>query len=125
MPSNELVIGLLVGSFSAVLGLITYVFLLRRCSSRGLTSGISSLRSKARNEGINTEEKWTPRAEHQGVRKGLTWLGGRELRVLEALIDALLPGFAVETAADADAVVEEVRMQRAKYYKPDNCHQPS
>ena len=108
MPSNELITGLLIGSFSAVLGLQTYAFLLRRRSSRGLTPRISSLRAKAPDEG-KAGEKWRRRTEHQGAGKGLTWLGERELRVLEALIDALLPGFAVETAADADAVVEEVR----------------
>lgn len=38
----------------------------------------------------------------------VTWLGARELKVLEAFGDTLLPGFEVGTREAADAAVEQV-----------------
>lgn len=98
---------------------VLYVAFLRH-SSRGPTKGFNRLRSKAAGSGVQGR-KWTTAAKAtergaKGVDIGawdggvqVTWLGERELRVLEALGDTLLPGFEVETTEGADATVEQVR----------------
>lgn len=97
---------------------VLYVAFLRH-SSRGPTKGFNRLRSKAAGSGIEGG-KWTTAAkaaeEGAGVRDGgrdgravVTWLGERELRVLEAFGDTLLPGFEVDTTEGADATVEQVQ----------------
>ena len=104
-----------VASATAVL----YVAFLRR-SSRGPTKGFNRLRSKAAGSGIEGG-KWTTAAKAadkgagvsdgggEGATAVVTWLGERELRVLEAFGDTLLPGFEVDTIEGADATVEQVR----------------
>lgn len=98
---------------------VLYVAFLRH-SSRGPTRGFNRLRSKAAGSGIEGR-KWTTAAkaaeraaEGADVSAGeggveVTWLGERELRVLEALGDTLLPGFEIDTTEGADATVEQVR----------------
>lgn len=109
-PAATLLAG--VASATAVL----YLAFLRH-SSRGPTKSFNRLRSKAAGSGIEGG-KWTTAnaAEGTGVRVGegeegveVTWLGERELKVLEALGDTLLPGFEVDTPEGADATVEQVR----------------
>lgn len=95
---------------------ILYIAFLRH-SSRGPTKGFNRLQSKAAGSGIEGG-KWTTAAkaaeEGANVSAGggegveVTWLGERELKVLEAFGDTLLPGFEVDTAEGADATVEQV-----------------
>lgn len=80
-----------------------------RSWSRVPSPGINSLQVRPPGEG-KAGKSWSLRNEQprNGV-EGLTWLGDRELRVLEALCDTILPGFEVATAENARVVVEEVR----------------
>eukprot|EP00904_Undaria_pinnatifida_P004695 jgi/Undpi1/14226/HiC_scaffold_9.g03875.m1 len=107
---------------------VLYVAFLRH-SSRGPTKGFNRLRSKAAGSGVQGR-KWTTAAKAtergaKGVDIGawdggvqVTWLGERELRVLEALGDTLLPGFEVETTEGADATVEQaVAVIRSNLFK--------
>lgn len=80
--------------------------------SRGPSPGFTSLQVRRPGEG-KAGRNWSLRSEQprNGV-EGLTWLGDRELRVLEALSDTLLPGFEVAPAESARRVIEEVRLPR-------------
>ncbi|CBJ27378.1 oxidoreductase [Ectocarpus siliculosus] len=50
----------------------------------------------------------------------VTWLGSRELRVLEAWADTLLPGFDVDDKEAADAIAEQmVAMVRANLFRKE------
>ena len=90
-----------------VLPAVLVVVVWWRFSSRRF-SRFSRLRSKpvgAGKEGGNWVKDGRASA---GEEVQVTWLSGRELRVLEAMGDTLLPGFEIGTKEDADAVVEQV-----------------
>ncbi|CAM9776690.1 unnamed protein product, partial [Ectocarpus sp. 12 AP-2014] len=89
--------------------LCAYLSFLRR-SSQGSTPGFRRLRSKpagAGKEGKNWENVVTGGGKDDGGVQ-VTWLGSRELRVLEAWADTLLPGFDVDNKEAADAIVEQM-----------------
>lgn len=89
--------------------LYAYLSFLRR-SSQGSTPGFRRLRSKPPGAGKQGKNWENPVAgggkDDGGVR--VTWLGSRELLVMEALGDTLLPGFDVDNKEAADAIVEQV-----------------
>ncbi|CAM9727687.1 unnamed protein product, partial [Ectocarpus sp. 8 AP-2014] len=101
--------------------LCAYLSFLRR-SSQGSTPGFRRLRSKpagAGKEGKNWENVVTGRGKDGGGVQ-VTWLGSRELRVLEAWADTLLPGFDVDDKEAADAIAEQmVAMVRANLFRKD------
>lgn len=84
---------------------LLYLAFLRR-SSEGPTPTFNRLVAKAAGTG-KAAKKWSA-GDDNGQEGVVTWLGDTELRVLEALCDTLLPGFEVDSAADANAVVEQV-----------------
>lgn len=88
---------------------LLYVAFLRR-SSRGPTPDFNRLITKEAGTG-KAAKKWSA-ADGTDTDGEVTWLGDTELRVLEALCDTLLPGFEVDTAKGANAVVEQVRRAR-------------
>jgi len=71
-------------------------------------AGFARLRSRpagAGKQGNNWEKDGSVGVE-EGV--SVTWLSGRELTVLQAIGDTLLPGFEIGTEEGVDAVVEQV-----------------
>lgn len=94
-----------------------------RSWSRVPSPGFNSLQVRPPGEG-KAGKNWSLRNEQlrNGV-EGLTWLGDRELRVLEALCDTLLPGFEVATAESDRMVVEEVRLMIRPLQEPED-HRP-
>lgn len=99
---------------------LTYMALVRS-SSWMSTPGFNLLRSKPPGDGkagsnwVKTAAAAAPHkdgAGFQGIGSGevaVTWLGGRELQVLEAIGDTLLPGFEIATKEACTATVEQVR----------------
>lgn len=85
---------------------LLYLAFLRR-SSEGPTPKFNRLVVKAAGTG-KAAKKWSA-GDDNGQEGVVTWLGDTELRVLEALCDTLLPGFAVDSTTDANAVVAQVR----------------
>lgn len=88
-----------------------------RSSSRMSAQGFNRLRSKPPGDG-KAGNNWaktravSPKGDDAGAGNGeiaVTWLGGTELRVLEAFGDTLLPGFEIATKEARTATVEQVR----------------
>ncbi|CAB1103128.1 unnamed protein product [Ectocarpus sp. CCAP 1310/34] len=106
---------------AATFVLYAYLSFLRR-SSQGSTPGFRRLRSKPAGvgkEGKNWENVVTGGGKDEGGVQ-VTWLGSRELRVLEAWADTLLPGFDVDHKEAADAIVEQVvAMVRANMFRKE------
>lgn len=78
------------------------------------STGFARLRPKpagAGKQGNNWEKDGTGQggvSEGVDVQVKVTWISWRELRVLQAIGDTLLPGFEIGTKERADAVVEQV-----------------
>lgn len=107
------VAGLVFATTTAVLAYMAFL----RSSSWMSTPGLSRLRSKPPGDG-KAGSNWvknaaaSPRKDGAGgVGNGeiaVTWLGGSELQVLEAIGDTLLPGFDIATKEACTATVEQV-----------------
>lgn len=105
MPNDLVASSIIAGIVPTVVFLyLTY----RWRKIHGPTPDFYRLRVKPVNRSTTTTVQKS-KVEHEvGAGRIVTWLGQRELRVLEALGDTLLPGFEVGTAEDADTTVEQV-----------------
>lgn len=91
------------GSPTALLLLPVLYMAYRRFHCQG-NSRLSSMAAGAGKQGNN----WLSEKDDIDVDVGITWLRGRELKVLQAFGDTLLPGFEVGTKEASDAAVEQV-----------------
>lgn len=93
---------------SLVPAVVLFYVVCLKYSTRGPTPGFKRLRSKppgAGKEGSN----WAKEGGVNGTGVEVTWLGARELRVLEAFGDTLLPGFDVGNKEGVDEAIEQVQ----------------